>query len=241
MSVIVLVLTFAMMGTVKKRRIRKLKLLPPYKRVALAAALTAGIVFVIVSVPSWKLPGAPVSAKDDDRLQTTPSESPEPTKIEADTTSKKSQDLSAYIRNTYESSSDEPVAQAVQSTGSASAEQQKTLSADDCPAPNFMLTVARQSGSNNDLYIVATPVVDDPGSRDGCGGVDFDTPLTIHPTNGLFCDALLTPMASNAWKMACNTYGGTPAGAYTFTFHVTGTNGYGLSTSRSKSLTYNHS
>lgn len=189
------------------------------------------------TAPSWQLSDTPASAKSDDKVHSD-GRSSDPGKtpaVDADTIVAKNP--AHNVTPVYNALPPAPAPQGI-SLPEVPGSQPATLPESECPAPDFTLTVAQSSSSNRNLYIVAAPVTNDPGSRAGCGGVEFDAPVITYPINGHFCDQSLSVIASNAWSTDCSLQGGTAYGTYTFTFSVTGTNGYDLSTSRSKNLTY---
>jgi hypothetical protein len=110
-----------------------------------------------------------------------------------------------------------------------------------CPAPNFSLTATRQSTSNYNLLITATPASGDPSLKPECGGgIRFDWPIVTYPANGSLCDGSIYPISNNTWGVSCSIYGGASYGPYTFSFTVTGTNGYAKSTTKTASHTINY-
>ena len=120
-------------------------------------------------------------------------------------------------------------------------DEQVSVDTSNCPAPNFNLTATKPSGSSNDLYVIAVPVTNDPGVSSECSNaINYATPVVTHPSNGHFCGATLSAMASNGWVVSCTVDDGTPDDSYTFTFSVTATNSQGQAATKTASHTYSY-
>ena len=108
-----------------------------------------------------------------------------------------------------------------------------------CPAPQFTVSVTRNP-SSYDLYIDVIPGFNDPSNTPECGGVGYNTPVATYPTNGNLCSGIIYPISYLKWGMACSIYSTATYGTYPYSFTITGTNGFNVSTTKTAYYTINY-
>ena len=187
----------------------------------------------------------PVVSQEKD--QPAPPESKEPSSEPVATDNTNTVEVSGETSTTKEGStkkSTPPSTPPVKETKNQASNPQSSQSATTnpyCPTPNFSLSVSRQSPNDYNLRITASIPSDDPNLSPYCGGgLTFTYPEVTHPSNGAFCSGQVYPMTNTTWGVACSMYGNVPYGTYTFSFSTTGTNGYGKSTTRTATHTFNY-